>query len=105
MADDDVLDACIFEHCAGDLAGECAAVLIGNVLSADSNVGALDCLDYGNNVNCGHAVNDINVIILYQGSKQLDKSLCLRGSLVHFPVTGYDFPSCHFSSPKSFILG
>ncbi len=96
VADDDVLDACIFEHCAGDLAGKCAAVLVRDILCAYSNIGALDSLNNGNDVDCRYAVNDINVIILYQGSKELDKRLCLRGSLVHFPVTGYDFPSCHF---------
>jgi predicted amidophosphoribosyltransferase len=63
VADDNILNACVLEHCAGDLTGESAAVLIGHILCADCYVCALDSLDYGNDVDRGYAVDDIDIII------------------------------------------
>ena len=100
VTDDDILDTCINKHRTGDFTGESAAVLVGEVLCANSHIGALYSLCHGNDVNGRHAINDVHIVILYKRSQKLDKSFCLRGGLVHFPVTGYDFPSCHVFSPN-----
>ena len=90
MAGDDVLHAKIHQHVGADLAGEGAALLKVNVLSAHMDVGALALGHRRHQVGEGGADDHLTPGVLHGGDQLVDEGIGLGGGLVHFPVAGDD---------------
>ena len=99
VADDDVLDACILQHCRGDLSGECTLLLEIDVLCAQMDIGSCDSLLDRDDIDRRDTVDNIDLRILDQRLQSLTKRYCLSGGHVHLPVAGDNFLSHWNHSP------
>ena len=97
MSDDDILNACIHQHCRRNLAGISSLLLEVHVLGTDVDVGALGRLHGRDDVNGGHTEHYVHLIVHYKGLQCINQLYRLTGSHVHLPVAGNDLLSCHDS--------
>ena len=67
MTDDNVLNACIYQHSGRNLAGESTLLLEVHVLSTDVDVAALSSFHSRDDVDSGYAEYYIYFIIYYEG--------------------------------------
>ena len=87
VTDNDIFNACFFEHIGGNFTCICARRFEMDIFRADFNVGAFCGLNSGGNVNKGNAKYDITFCVCNQRFHFFDKRLCFGRGFVHFPVT------------------
>ena len=95
MSDDNIVDAGVRKHSRRNLARIRAAFLVIHILRANFDIRSLCRFHSRNNVNCRNAEHHVRFLIRYQRSQFFYQCNRFARRLVHFPVSGDNFLSCH----------